>query len=532
MNRRDFLEASSILVPAAYFGAPPSGNIQLRAKAVGLSESDRKEFIAKAVDAAISAGASYADARLTHNAVFRVGAFTSPHPSESMSFGVRALFKGYWGFASGPVWSDVEAVRLGNASVIQAKANVLGREREVELAPIQTSSESYWETPVKDDPFKINYYELDDYCAALRSFILTLKLTKNPNVSLEFKQNLKYFGNSVNQFNSQLIRSTAGNIGFEVENKSTGRKSATSIDEVSIAGAGFEYLRDRPIREFIRRAHEEALQDLDLQILPIDPGRFETLLDQKTIAHLLVHSIGKATQVDRVYGYEANAGGTSYIKDPISMLGSLKVGSPDFTVVSDRSQLGSVGRVMWDDEGVSPSKSSIVDKGILSNLQTNREGASWISDYYSKNNQPVQSSGSAYSESALDVQLVHLSDLSMKPGTVEQSRDDLRSSMDSGIEFRTPTINIDFQQISGWSQSGKAYEIRKGKRSAIYLTAGILFRTTELWNNIIALGGAKSVEYFGLKSEKGQPEQSCDSGVYAPPAIFKDMTVVDISRKA
>jgi TldD protein len=490
---------------------------------------DRKEIINAAIESAMAAGASYADARLSHIEIYGIQKYT-PDRTEKMAFGVRALYQGYWGFAASPVWSKEEGARLGAAAVAQAKANVLGRERVTELAPIGEATGGHWETPIKDDPFKIHPDELLDFYEGLKSYVAGLKYMSTSQMALGFQRVNKAFGSSHNQFVTQMLFSSYGLISFSLQDRAKRVTSGGVVEELSPAGYGFEYFRDRPLREYIRVTHEEAVADLSLPLKPIDVGKYNILIDQSGVASLLSQSVGRATEIDRVFGYEANAGGTSYITDPSAALGTLKIGSPLFNVTCDRSQEGSVGRVKWDDEGVTPARYDLVKNGILTNLQTNREGASWIQDYYQRTGQPVRSVGAANSPSALDVPLVHQSDLYLQPDTTAASRDDLREGLGDGIEFRVPTVSMDFQQSTGFLR-GRSYEIKKGKRVARFMDAGILFRSMDLWNNMTKVGGTESVKYYGVYSTKGQPEQKTASGVYAPPATFKDLTVIDVRRK-
>ncbi len=529
-TRRNLLKHSAIALPGSMLLNKGMSFDDLKEAFPLATGIDKAKLIATAIDSAIRAGASYADARLTRNESFTINSF-SPNPKQTMALGVRALYQGYWGFASSPLCSEEEANRIGESAVVQAKVNVLGRERQTELAPLEISN-GEWETPVKDNPFNIAYEELTDFFAGFSSYASTLKFIKQFNQWYEFSRSYKDFGNSDGQNNSQILYWSSGNVAFKVEDKSIKRESWGKVEEISIAGKGFEYFRDRPIRQYLRNAHEEALNDLSLPMKPIDPGRYVVQIDQGGIANVLQKSIGKATEVDRVFGFEANTGGTSYITDPHTMLNTLKIGSNSVNVWCDRSEIGSAGCVRWDDEGVHPERYDLVKDGILVNLQTNREGASWVKDHYQNTQQDLRSFGTANSPSAMDVQITHPSDLYLMPSDTSITRDNLRESIDDGIEIRIPDISFDFQQITGWSRGGKSYEIKKGKREAILANAGMLFRTPELWNNIISIGGTPSVEYFGLLSRKGQPEQTIASGVKVPPCIVKEMTVIDNTRKA
>lgn len=531
-TRRNFVKASGALALGAQVSQPGRLFGSGRAPLFPAGYPERDELAKAAIDASMASGASYADSRLTHLEVIGFYDVARAIREENMAFGIRALYQGYWGFASSPIWSREEAVRLGRAAVEQAKANVLGQDRVVELVKYDIPSVGSWETPIEIDPFSIHPDEIIDFFAGMSSYISTFPFVSRPNIKYMFVRNNKTFVSSSGHNTNQIIYQTFGNIGFNLEDRDTRQNSSGSVDELSGAGAGFEYFRNRPIREYIRKAHDEALEDLRLPIKPVEPGRYNVLLDAKTIAPLALSTIGVSTQVDRVFGYEANAGGTSYIDPEETVLGELKIGSDALNISANRSTEGSVGRVRWDDEGIAPLSFDLVKDGKIVDLQSNIEGASWLKDVKNVGMSSAGSKGCASAPTAIDVQLIHNADLHVAPGNSDADRDTLRQQMDEGIEFRRSTATMDFQQISGYLKGGFAFEIKKGKRIAKVVNCGALFRTPELWSSIVEMGGARSVESHGLTTSKGQPAQAVSSSVYTPPATFKDMTIIDQTRKA
>ena len=139
-----------------------------------------KALTARALEAARSAGASYADVRLTHERVRVFSVSTRVDDSESMLAGVRALVDGYWGFASSPVWSPDEMARLAREAVHQAKTNTLGKPRAVDLAPTPVVAEGHWEMPLAIDPFETSPFEISDF---LDSLIVYLNRTPNAKIN-------------------------------------------------------------------------------------------------------------------------------------------------------------------------------------------------------------------------------------------------------------------------------------------------------------------------------------------------------------
>lgn len=493
-----------------------------------------KELVNTALDAAKSSGASYADARLTFNDTLSSGGGRE----QGMSFGVRALVDGYWGFAASPVWNVQEAGRLGRSAVAQAKVNLLGKAREVDLAPLDLSASSggHWTMPVKDDPFEINFHEIEDYALALQLYIARLRTPKTLNrmirVSLQFVRQDKALGTTAGHYSTQRLYRTGGVISFFIENSVDRKGANVFIDRITPAGAGFEYVRDQPLRKYIREEFERTLEEMELPVIPVDVGRFDTLIDPWGMASLVSQTIGTATEMDRAMGYEANAGGTSYINEPGDMIGSLKIGSQAISVTGNRNEAGSVGAVKWDDDGVVPRDFVLIENGVLKNMQTDRESAGWLKDAYQKNNLSYASNGCAFAPDSMYPPAIHSANLKLSSESDStETLDSLREQIENGIEFKQPGFTMDFQQSTGLGV-GTAFQIKKGKRVSSISNAGVLFRTSELWSGIKALGGSDSSRRYGWASVKGQPVQTAYHSVTSVPALVKELTIIDKSRKA
>jgi hypothetical protein len=60
---------------------------------------------------------------------------------------------------------------------------------------------------------------------------------------------------------------------------------------------------------------------------------------------------------------------------------------------------------------------------------------------------------------------------------------------------------------------------------------GAIFNTIKLWNDLTALGDASSARRFGLQSVKGEPQQDAHHSVTTTPAAFRELTIIDLSRR-
>ncbi len=539
---------------AQALGYAPIPGAVTRFQDIPTAGDDRlRMLITTAVDAANSAGGAYADARLTFSQEVSIGGevmsdstgrLVYPHNrSETMMFGVRAQYDGYWGFAASPVWTKDEAARLGRAAADGAKANVSGRPRDVEMAPNPNATSGDWIMPVTDDPFAMDPDEIFDYWGGVSKYLEVLQSGSGSGritawqLGSRFFRQQKAFGSTDGQFVTQRVHRTSGECSFNVDDRFREGigKVRGALEQFALAGAGrgFELIRTPHTREWIRQLYEELDEERRLPVVPVDVGRFPVLIHRGGVAGLLKKSVGVATEIDRVMGYEANTSGTSYVVDPDESLGSLKIGVPIMHVTGTHSLPGGLAQVKWDDEGVEPRDFDLVKSGVLTDLQRNREGTGWMKGYLTKTGQALRSNGCAYASDAGDAQVVHPADLILHP---DPDRDttlaQLREQIDKGIEFKAVNTLMDFQQSTGML-SGSGFLIEKGKRVARIAGAGALFRTSELWGNLIALGGPSSVFTFGTADSKtGSIWKAEYSSVNTPPALFKEMSIINPFQKA
>ncbi len=551
MKRRTLLRGTAGTLAGAMFARPANAAVTEFQPLPSAQDERMKILITTAIDAAKSAGAHYADARLTFSQAMQArGNFIRDRNSErpynrfeNLAFGVRARCDGYWGFASSPVWTTDEAARLGRVAVDSAKANMLAKPRDIDMAPNPGAISGDWIMPVKDDPFAMDPDEIPDYLQGLEEYIFNMQsdyrlgVIGELTIEANFNRQQKAFGNSEGQFVTQRVYRTGGKITFVVMDfpEQGGARAQGVIKQFnpSGAGSGFELIRHPRMREWCRELYEELAEERSLPIIPVDVGRYDCLIHPEGVAPLVKKSIGVATEIDRVMGFEASTTGTSYILDPNQELGALKIGTPLLNITATRSSPGRLAHVKWDDEGVAPRDVALVKNGILTNLQTGREGTAWMKGYLEKSGQPIVSNGSVYGIDAGEPQTIWPSDLILH---ADPHRDttlvQLREQMGDGIELKTGGVSMDFQQSTGMLMNDMAFQIKKGKRTARIAGPGIIFRTSELWGNLAALGGASSSLPVGTADFKSNPFKNSYSSVDAPPTLFKNMSMINPAQKA
>ena len=506
----------------------------------------------QALDAAKSAGATYADVRLTRtlrlemgvsaegpgvsNGPSGTGDFTNTSDTEQLGLGVRALMNGYWGFVATPYWTAEQAAWIGRAATAQAKENAHGPARSIDWSrvPVVTGS---WHTPIQMDPFRLSLEERADMLWSLagtaRRMIpdstrsgFHIRVGTPSCVCARQEQAL---ATSEGSYVTQTCYRSQGRFSLETGNGS--RIYATGLEET---GRGWELFAEGAILDQIPSI-VETLERSGLPMRPVEVGRKPVVCDAATMAQLVDVTWGRATEVDRALGYEANASGTSYLgPDPLAFLGT-PVANELITVTANRSFPTGLATVQWDAEGVVPEDFTLVQAGMLVNYQTTREQAGWLAPYYQHANTPVRSHGCAAAEDALGFTMQRTPNLALTPAATDRSLDDLVAGMADGIVIERGHVETDFQckngTITGTNEGG-IYQVKGGKRVAALSNAGILFSATELWKSITGVGGAASVQHVPCSEDKGEPRQQTRHTVSAPSAVFKDLAIIDITRKA
>ena len=107
----------------------------------------------------------------------------------------------------------------------------------------------------------------------------------------------------------------------------------------------------------------------------MNPGKYDMVLDPSHLWLTIHESVGHPTELDRVLGYEANFAGTSFLTLDKWKSGNFNFGSKEVNIVADKTQVGSLGAVGYDDEGVKCKKWDLIKDGVLVNYQAIRDQA-------------------------------------------------------------------------------------------------------------------------------------------------------------
>jgi TldD protein len=554
LSRRRFLQHSSVATAVGLLGQSPMASrfAHLRGandnaprmieQGAFVDPSLIHQFAMRAIDAAKSAGATYADVRLTRTLQQAAGGGLGLHftDEEVLGVGVRALVKGAWGFAATSYWTEDEVVRVAQAAVAQAKVNAIGVTQPIELVPIPVATGS-WVTPVTYDPFlmpwelKLNVIEGTTEAArhllpprALNGGVPMIPYPLGINCYRQERALATTDGTYV----TQTVYRTGGSLFLQVDDGRGTIVSSTGATGLEMTGRGWELFADAHLVDQIPRMLEEAEHDAMLPAKPVEVGQYDVVCDGNSVASLVDATFGAATELDRALGYEANAGGTSYLgPNPSQWLGTA-VASPLVNITANRSVLHGLATVKWDDDGVVPSDFPLITAGQLVDYQTTRDQAPHLRTWYGSHQQAVHSHGCAASEDAQTVSLSMIPNLALTPSASGPTVDEMIADMGKGIAMIGSTAATDFQAKNGTLSYGSAYEVKGGKKVARLAHAAILFSSTEFWKNVTTVGGPGSVAQTAQNETKGQPDQSTVHTVSGVALTLTKQALIDDTRKA
>lgn len=450
MDRRDFLKhttagvALTLVAPEILIGALRPG------------AADPREIALAAIDAARSAGAAYADARVArvrNEAIStREQRIQAVNSSETFGFGVRVLVDGSWGFAASNLLTRDEAARVARQAVAQARANRRSQVRPVELAPVAAYPDARWSTPIEIDPFDVPIEEKVALLFQANQAALTIPGARYASSSLAFHAEHVILATTEGSLIEQTIHRTLPSLSVTAISADRSGFESRNSTEVPALQAGYEYVLESDLVALAPRLAEDAVAKLSAK--PVQPGTYDLVLHPSHLFLTIHESIGHTTELDRAMGYEANYAGTSFLAPPEQVLGKYRFGPEFMQVRADRTQPRALATTGWDHEGVPAQEWEIVKDGIFVNYQTTREQAAWIADLTGIDH----SLGCAYAESWADVPFQRMPNVSLMPGEEDLSIEDLIAATDDGIYIMgRGSYSID-QQRYNFQFGGQVYQ--------------------------------------------------------------------------
>ena len=475
-----------------------------------------RDAIARALEAAFSAGASYADARVVesrheHLSV-RTGHVEGVESGESLGIGIRVIADGAWGFAAtadltspGVRVAAAEAVALAQAAAITSR-------RPVVLSPVGAYRDS-WTGPCEIDPFTI---ATEDKLAVLLASDEAMRAEAAVRVSaaaLDFLHVRKLFGSSEGSLIEQsYTESQAGIVAYAIGDGEMLPRSYPNSHGGQAVQGGWEAILALDLAGNAPRVGEQAAALLSAAPCPAETT--SVIIDSSQIALQVHESIGHPTELDRVLGDEAAFAGTSFLG--LDDVGSFRYGSERVTVTADATVPGSLGSFGYDDEGVPAQRDFIVRDGVLVGFQSSRESAPAIGR---------TSNGCMRADGWNRQPLVRMTTVSLEPGT--WGFDDLIADTERGIYLETNNSwSIDDKRLNFQFACEIGWEIENGRLGRMVKSPNYTGITPAFWSSCDAVCSREHWLVWGIPNcGKGEPMQVAHVAHGAAPARFRDVRV-------
>jgi len=543
-SRRSFLVSSSLasagllvarpawampkgaLVPAPDGPPPQAAN---EAAILAASRVLADEAVAKvAVEAAIAAGARYADARLvlyrTENIGVRDDHIDHVARHEGYGIGLRVIADGGWGFAATTDVSAKVAPQLAKQAVASAKRNgamlrALGRP-EVAWAPLAHPEGGTWVAPHEIDPFSVAIQDKADLLLQATGAMLKQPGVRFANAMVASVVEDKLFISSEGLRVHQIVPRLAPSLTAVAVDLKKGGFASREHEAPPMQG-GWEYVQSLDLPGSAPELAAQANQKLHAR--SVEPGARHVILAPSNLWLTIHESIGHPTELDRAMGLEANFAGTSFIGPRDA--GSLKLGSALVNLVADRTQPGGLATVGWDDDGVQSGRWDIVRDGIFVGWQTTRDQAGWIGEEHSR--------GCSYAQGHDGLAFQRMPNISLQPGKEGYTTEDLVNATENGVLVQgRGSWSIDQQRYNFQFSGQMFWEVKRGRITQPLRDVAYQANTIEFWHSCDMVGGEGTYRLGGAFGDgKGEPMQLNAVSHGCPPARFM-ANIINTSESA
>lgn len=542
MKRRDFIQLAGMGASAAMLaGIPSFGNPIPPERALETVDvAQKKQMADVALNAARSKGATYTDVRigryLNQFVITREDKVQNIVNTESYGMGIRVIANGGWGFAATDKLDKDSIAKTAELAVAIAKENSRLLTEPVKLVPQKGVGEVSWKAPIEKNSFEVPVKEKVDLLLGVND--AAIKGGANYINSFLFTVNeQKYFASTDGSYIDQDIHRIWPTFFITKIDAATGKFETRNALSAPM-GMGYEYLYARPQDKIsgpttLYKGRYDMIEDArlgaqqageKLKAKSVEPGKYDLILDPSHLWLTIHESVGHPTELDRVLGYEANFAGTSFLTLDKWQSKKFNFGNKNVNLFADKQQVGSLGAVGYDDEGVPCGRWDLVKDGILVNYQTIRDQAHIIGLNASQ--------GCCYADSWSSVQFQRMPNVSLQASKEKRSVNDLIKNVEKGIYIiGDGSFSIDQQRYNFQFGGQLYYEIKNGKITGMLKDVAYQSNTQEFWNSVAGIADESDYRLGGSFFDgKGQPMQSSAVSHGSATTHFKGVNVINTSR--
>jgi TldD protein len=278
---------------------------------------------------------------------------------------------------------------------------------------------------------------------------------------------------------------------------------------------GFEAYRKDEFLAQAERVASQAEEKLSARLAP--EGEFDIVTDSENLSLTIHESVGHATELDRVMGYEVSMAGSSFVSR--DKIGEFRYGSDQVTLMADNTLENGLATQGFDDDGVPGQRWEIVSDGIFQAYSTGREFSHYVDE--------ARSRGCCRADHWSSIPIVRIPNLFLMPGKQALSPEELISDVKHGLYFEgMDSFSIDQWRLNFQFGGNAVWEIRNGKKAGMLKAALYQSRTPSFWNACDATCDEKHWQAHGVMNcGKGDPMQVAQMTHGAAPTRFRNITI-------
>jgi TldD protein len=464
------------------------------------------------VQAAVDAGARYADARVMHRRYeamsARNGAVEDLVQREDAGIGVRALVGSGWGFFAVPDLSDAAVRQAGHraAEIAAASARVAGAPTELVAGQPATGS---WASECEIDPLGVALSEKGDL------MVRTTGTIRENGADLaeglyQIWDTSKWLVSSEGHRVDQHARECGAGISATAIGDGETQRRTYPAARGQYGTRGWEMVAELDLDAHAVRIAEEARALLSAP--PCPAGETTLILGAEQLALQIHESVGHAIELDRILGWEAAFAGTSWLD--LAQLGALQFGSELMNITIDPTIPGALGSFGFDDEGTPAAPRDAVREGRWVGVLAGRDSAAVAGLDYG---------GSVRADGWARLPMVRMTNVGLEPGP--HTFDEIVAATDDGIFMDTNrSWSIDDHRLNFQFGCEVGYEVKNGKLGRMLRNPTYTGIGPQFWRSMDMLS-SEIVAWGTPNCGKGQPGQIGHTGHPAAPARFRNVRV-------
>ncbi len=483
-----------------------------------------REFSAAALQRARELGAEHADFRAERIRGQEIG-LSDGHletllDADELGLAVRVVLNGTWGFAAAVDLTPQAAARAAEEAIDVARVAAAMNTERIDLAPEPGYGDVSWVSAYQQDPFSVNVADklalLSDWSARL----LASPVIDHVDASLLQVRECKFFSDGSTTATQQRVRLHPVLTAVAVEPSGRFETMRTLAPP---AGRGFEYLTGTGWDFDAELARLPELLAEKLAAPAVQAGRYDLVIHPSNLWLVIHESIGHATELDRVLGYEAAYAGTSFAT--LDKLDSLQYGSPPMRVTGDRTVPHGLATIGYDDEGVAAQSWDLISGGVLRGYQLDRRIAQ-LTGF-------GRSNGCAFADSPGHMPIQRMANVSLQPAEGGLDTEDLIAGVTNGIYVEgDKSWSIDMQRYNFQFTGQRFWKITNGRLDGQLRDVAYQATTTDFWNSMEAVGGPQTYQLEGaFNCGKGQPGQVAPVSHGCPTALMRGVRVLNTAEE-